>query len=495
MIIRHLAARTGALRSSLTSLHPSGRQSSRHLASASVALASPDVDDRPTQQHDSDNVTRAPRLKMPAGRDRSPLDACRPAVSASSSSSSSSVPESSRRSRLARSSTLKYPGRTKGQRSTAVSSTPLNGGRAFNRDSPPHLPSDETSTPAPRRLSPEEQRKQREQRATLFVESALSVPVPDPKLYLQQLVGQLESDTSLVSPGSIAALETYALRLNETRVAERVRALGFRERLPLPPRQKIGRYRNARVTTNLWMTKKYPPLPLLPENEDKISPNTFLRHQHYLLTNSDGYSLRTAVSTLESLKATEAEKLAALHLALCYAKEPHVLLNEAEEVGMESFRRQTVHCSVIALLQRRTGTADVQRLMKRFKNRPSPETFRLVALHALKHNNEELAKYAWEEGRKSLSHERRMASMPVTPRRPPRASNQAGSAAPRVTPFFRHLGRHLTRWERVMHGMKDRGWVHRAQFDPEKVPKDLPTLAARWFWGPSPSPPTEQGSG
>lgn len=321
------------------------------------------------------------------------------------------------------------------------------------------------------------------------MEYALSVPVPDPKLYLQQLIEQLESNPSLLSTGSVVALETYALRLNEAQYARRVRNLAIRERLPLPPRQKMGRYRAAKVTTNLWMTKKYPPLALLPEDESKITPYTFLRHQHYLLINSQGHSLKNAIGTLESLKAGPAEKLAALHLALCYSKKPHSLLDEAEEVGVVPFRRQTAHCSVIALLKGRTMTADVQHLMKRFKVRPSPETYRLVALHALQNEDEELARYAWEEGKKALAHERRMASVPMIPRALRLCSSTAGTT-PRVTPVFRHLGRHLTRWERVMHGMKDRGWAHRAQFDPETVPKGLPTLAARWFWGPKPTPPT-----
>ncbi|EJT52102.1 hypothetical protein A1Q1_06640 [Trichosporon asahii var. asahii CBS 2479] len=493
MIIRHLAARTGAIRSSLASLHPSSRQSSRHLASASVALASPEVDDRPTQ-HESGDVVRAPRLKMPAGHDPPPVDVRRSAAASSSSSSSSSVPESSRRSRSARASTSKPSGRSRRQSEAPPVSAPLKERKTFTRDSPPHLPSSQPPGRPATPLSPEELRRQQEERATQFMESALSIPVPDPKLYLRQLVSHLESDSSLLSPSSIAALEMYALRLNETQFAERVRALGFRERLQLPPRQKIGRYRNAKVSTNMWMTKKYPPLPLLPESEDKITANTFLRYQHYLLINSEGHSLRTTISTLESLKAAPTEKLAALHLALCYAKEPHALLDEAEAIGVTSFRRQTAHCSVIALLQRRTKTEDVQRLMRRFKGVPSPETFRLVALHALKNKDEELAKYAWEEGRTSLAHERRIASAPVTPRRLPRTRGQATGAVPRVTPFFRHLGRHLTRWERVMHCMKDRGWAHRAQFDPAQVPKGLPTLAARWFWGPDPNPPSEQDS-
>lgn len=326
------------------------------------------------------------------------------------------------------------------------------------------------------------------------MESALSVAVPDPKLYLQQLIGHLETDRSLLSTGSVAALETYALRLNELKLARHVRSLAYRERIPLPPRKKLGRYRNAKISTNLWMTKKYPPLPLLPEDERKISPDTFLRHQHYLLIRSEGHSLRTALSTLASLKASGAEKLAALHLALCYAPEPHALLDEAEAAGVPPFRRQTVHCSVIALLRRRSGPADVQRLMARFTVQPSPETFRLVAQHALLHDSEELARYAWEQGRKALAHDRRMASRPVTPRLQRQAASGPAGAAPGVTPLFRHLGRHLTRWERVMHGMRERGWAHRAHFDPEKVPKDLPTLAARWFWGPDPNPPAEEES-
>lgn len=428
---------------------------------------------------------------MPGGRDRPPLDVDRPAASSSSSSSSSSLPESSRQARPAHNSGPKLEGLDNDDLAIAIDAAPLNGGESSERCLSPHR---QSSTSNHTQLTRDELRKQQEERATKFMESAVSVPVPDPKLYLQQLLEQLECDPSLLSSGSVAALETYALRLNEGGFARRVRGLAARERLPLSPRLKLGRHRHLKVEGNLWMSKKYPPLALLPEDESRITANTFLRHQHHLLIHSQGHSLRNAISTLDALKASPTEKLAALHLALCYAQEPHALLDEAKAAGISFLRRQTAHCSVIALLQQRSGVADVQRLVKRFRQRPSSESFRLVAVHALEHDDEALARYAWEKGRLSLANERRLASGPMDPRSSPSVvpSSERISAMPPVTPRFRHLGRHLTRWERVMHRMKTRGWAHRAQFDPDKVPKDLPTLAARWFWGPDPNPPVAE---
>lgn len=491
MIVRQIAARAAGIRPPLGTGLPFGWQSSRHAAFASAVLEPTDARDDEAN-HDRLTLAEAPRMKMPAGRHRPPPDASGPAAASSSSFVSfrhqaplyDEPSSSAKASPTSETETARAPLAPTRKGIRASSASRQMSPRASPRSKPPRASKKgpPTSSPVPRHASDQAQRaelnKQKALRAGRFIQAALSVPVREPKLYVRQLLEHLESDRSLVNPSSVLALEAYALRLNEQKIAKRVRNLALGERMPLPPRPIEREYRIEGVYTNPWMMKKYPPLELLPE--DTVSVYAFLRHQHYLLIHAEGYSLRSAVDTLRSMKAGGTAQLAALNMALCYASEPLALLAEAEDLGITYLPRRTVHASVLSLLKRRTRASDVEALLAKFSVQPSPETFCIVAEHALEHADRRLAEYAWTKGKEALAHERLKAEMPQEwgsdPFRKPIGSGDTKT-------LFRHLGRHLSRWERTMHKMKDRGWATRIKFNGE-LPPGLPLLAARWVWLP-----------
>lgn len=338
----------------------------------------------------------------------------------------------------------------------------------------------------------------------------------------------------LLSQPAVSALDAFAQRMGDTRVRRELRALlkSERVRVRLAPVQREEKqwslrdtskrpqwetgqytfdrwvpYHDSGVVPNKALYKRHPPLAELSE---VVGVSDFLRHQHYLHLVGEAYPLSTAIGTVESLGGGGTE---VLNLALAYTKSHPFDILDDPAVKHILRNRNTLHLAVLALLRlhhipqaeaeetaeeaaqetaQKTASqsatppatqADIQSVIARVPGRtPGTETWRHIALHALEHDMEAAAQWAFIKAKAELHREDTQVQRERAPRKtsvPSRPDRRY--ALPPPTPStdtpvirFAHVGRHATRWERVMHAMRARGWAARTA--------DGKLAIDKWVW-------------
>jgi hypothetical protein len=197
------------------------------------------------------------------------------------------------------------------------------------------------------------------------------------------------------------------------------------------------------------------------------------------------------------------------------------LLDEFQGLSKAKWTRQTLHLAVLSLLRlhrsrnadvkpllktsARTSTApptepssirsDIRALIARFESAdsalhrsPGPETWRHIAQYALETDDEQLAHLAFLGARVEHAADRirdaRKRARTVTLYAPLAAPGRDAKAAfsPAPAPKFLNLGRHLARWEKLLHRIAARGWAVRGDAPEDDPESPVPRLLLRWEW-------------
>lgn len=320
------------------------------------------------------------------------------------------------------------------------------------------------------------------------VHSALAVAGPPQP---RSILAFVKARPDTYSPQAATALSEYARRANAFDVQRGAYNLLLTERLPripmpeiLPPPRLVDLVKELMkiggIPPNTALAKKYRPK-LIRDGRDwsALSPSTLLRHYHRLHLANKPLPFEEALNALEVVGASDAELLVVLHLSLAYtSSHPRQVLDAFAQVSDTPWSRQTLHLSILALLRNPTISvaADLSVLVRRFlplARTPGPESWRHVAHYALTTDDEPLAALAFQGARFELGRERAKAGMGE--QRPMRTSTDA-------SPRFLHHGRHVTRWERLLHKIADKGWVTRGPPLPADEETFVPRLIARWEW-------------